>query len=194
MTIDGDDAKDFDDAVSIKVSATGYELGVHIADVSNYVAPGTPLDRSAYERATSTYFPGTVLPMLPFNLSNNVCSLKPHVDRLTLSAIIRLSRGAEVLGYRFVPSVIRSVNRMTYTEVAGILANPLLAPDEATADNLRIMNELAKKLFQNRIKGGGLDFDLPEAKITTDSRGEPEKITRAERNDAHRLIEASRNC
>lgn len=188
-TIDGEDAKDFDDAVSIKTLPTGFELGVHIADVSHYVLPNTALDEAAWDRGTSTYFPGTVLPMLPFNLSNNVCSLKPHVERLTLSAIIKFNHGAEITGYKFVPSVIRSAHRMTYTGVAEVLANPSGAADKEMADNLFLMNGLAKKLFQNRIKAGGLDFDLPESKITTDAKGEPEKITRAERNDAHKLIE-----
>jgi ribonuclease R len=189
VTIDGDDAKDFDDAVSIKTLPTGFELGVHIADVSNYVLPGTALDGAAWERGTSTYFPGAVLPMLPFNLSNNVCSLKPRVDRLTLSAIIKFNRGAEITGYHFTPSVIKSTHRLTYTQVAEILTNPSMSPDNATADNLFIMNGLAKQLFQNRIRVGGLNFDLPEPKITTDEKGEPEKIIRAERNDAHKLIE-----
>ncbi|MBI3793179.1 MAG: ribonuclease R [Nitrospinae bacterium] len=189
VTIDGEDAKDFDDAISIKSVPYGWELGVHIADVSNYVSPDTALDLAAYQRGTSTYFPGFVLPMLPFNLSNNVCSLKPHVDRLTLSAIMTLNASAEVTGYRFTPSVINSAHRMTYTAVAEILANPAVAPDKASADNLVLMNGLAKKIFHNRVRAGGLDFELPESKIIIGAKGEPEKIIRSDRNDAHRLIE-----
>jgi ribonuclease R len=189
ITIDGEDAKDFDDAISFRKLPVGFELGVHIADVSNYVLPGNALDDAAYARGTSTYFPGSVIPMLPFNLSNNVCSLKPNVERLTLSAIIKFNGAAEITSYHFEPSVIKSRHRMTYNEVAHILVTPTAAADPLMAENLLLMNSLAKKLTQNRMKAGGLDFDLPEPKIILDKKGEPEKITIAERNDAHKLIE-----
>ncbi|MBI5178692.1 MAG: ribonuclease R [Nitrospinae bacterium] len=189
ITIDGEDAKDFDDAVSIRRTRTGYELGVHIADVSNYVHEDNPLDKAAYARGTSTYFPGSVIPMLPFNLSNNVCSLVPHVERLTLSAIIRLNQAAEIENYRFTTSVIKSVHRMTYTGAAKVINDPSAEPDSLKKENLLLMNELAKKMYANRLRAGGLNFDLPEPKIILDLQGEPSDIIRAERNDAHKLIE-----
>lgn len=188
-TIDGEDAKDFDDAVSIKTIPHGYELGVHIADVSSYVQPNNALDIAAYERGTSTYFPGTVLPMLPFQLSNNVCSLRPHINRLTLSVLIRINGLGEILGYQFSPGVIRSTHRLTYTEVARILENPDTEPDREKASNLLLMKELCLKLNKKRMADGGLDFDIPEPKIALDEKGEPVGITRAERNIAHRLVE-----
>ena len=188
-TIDGEDAKDFDDAVSIKTTPYGYELGVHIADVSSYVQPDSALDKAAYERGTSTYFPGTVLPMLPFQLSNNVCSLRPHIDRLTLSVLVRIDRTGGILGYQFSPGVIRSTHRLTYTEVARILENPGAEPDRDKAANLLLMKELCLKLNKKRMADGGLDFDIPEPKIALDEKGEPVGITRAERNIAHRLVE-----
>lgn len=189
VTIDGDDAKDFDDAVSIKALRDGYELGVHIADVSNYVVPGTPLDAAALERATSTYFPGFVLPMLPFHLSDNVCSLRPHVDRLTLSVIIRFSSAGEIVSYKFSPSVIKSAHRMTYTGVARILSGADGGPGGPAAANLAMMRELCQKIYAKRVRDGGLDFDIPEPKITVNEKGEPLKVQPAERNVAHRLIE-----
>lgn len=188
-TIDGEDAKDFDDAVSIKTTPHGYELGVHIADVSNYVEPGNALDAAAYERGTSTYFPGTVLPMLPFQLSNNVCSLRPHVNRLTLSVVVRINRTGEILGYQFSPGVIRSTHRLTYTEVARILETPATEPDREKVANLSLMKELCLTLNKKRMADGGLDFDIPEPKIALDEKGEPAGISRAERNIAHRLVE-----
>ena len=189
VTIDGEDAKDFDDAISLKATRNGFELGVHIADVSYYVAPGNPLDKAAFARATSTYFPGSVIPMLPFNLSNNICSLKPHVDRMTLSAIIQFNQSAEMMSFRFTPSVINSTHRLTYKEAARIIQNPEDEPDRRKTEHLLLMNGLAKRLHKNRMEAGGLDFDLPEPKIILNMQGEPENIIRAERNDAHRLIE-----
>lgn len=189
ITIDGENAKDFDDAVSIKKLKTGFELSVHIADVSHYVRPKTPVDREAWERGTSTYFPDSVIPMLPFKLSNNICSLRPCVDRLTLSAIMTFAGNGEMKKSRFARSVIRSRHRMTYTEAARIIDDPDAEPDREKADNLAVMRSLCDKLRERRTHGGSIDFDLPEPEIVLDMRGEPEKIIRAERNSAHRLIE-----
>lgn len=189
ITIDGEDAKDFDDAISIKTLAPGYELSVHIADVSHYVTPNTPIDRAAHERGTSTYFPGSVIPMLPFKLSNDVCSLRPGVDRLTLSAIMTFDKNGQMKKARFAQSVIKSRHRMTYGEAAKILDKPGGGPAGEKAKQLKIMKELAGKLTANRVAEGSIDFDLPEPEIILDIRGEPENIIRAERNSAHRLIE-----
>ena len=189
VTIDGENAKDFDDAISIKKLKTGFELSVHIADVSHYVRPKTPIDRAAWERGTSTYFPDSVIPMLPFTLSNNICSLRPGVDRLTLSAIMTFSSGGEMKKARFAQSVINSRHRMTYGEAARIIDDPDGEPDRKKAENLALMKKLCDKLSGRRTDGGSIDFDLPEPEIVLDMRGEPEKIIRAERNSAHRLIE-----
>jgi len=189
VTIDGENAKDFDDAVSIRKILNGYELGVHIADVSHYVRPKTKLDKAAFERATSTYFPDSVLPMLPFGLSDDICSLKPGVDRLTLSAVMTFSRGGVMKKARFVPSIINSKHRMTYKEAARIIDDPDSEADRDKAKNLRTMKKLCDKLREKRVAGGSIDFDLPEPEFVLDLRGEPEDIIRAERNSAHRLIE-----
>ena len=189
ITIDGETAKDFDDAVSIKELPDGYELGVHIADVSNYVKPKTPLDAEAYSRGNSTYFPGSVIPMLPFHLSDGICSLRPNVDRLTVSAVMRFDKKGEMLSFSFAESIIKSCHRMTYTEVASILENPVGLKDREMADNLGKMKSLYEILRKKRLEDGSIDFDLPEPFIVLDMQGEPEQILRAERNDAHRLIE-----
>ncbi|MDH5543630.1 MAG: ribonuclease R [Nitrospinota bacterium] len=189
VTIDGETAKDFDDAVSIKESAGGFELGVHIADVSNYVIPKTPLDTEGYKRGNSTYFPGSVIPMLPFRLSNEICSLNPNVPRLTLSAFMKFDPVGNMLEYRFADSVIKSRHRFTYTEVAKILEAPEEEKDAEKVKNLLMMKKLFLLLRKKRIEEGSLDFDLPEPFIVLDMKGEPENIIRAERNDAHRLIE-----
>ena len=189
VTIDGENAKDFDDAVSIKKLKTGFELAVHIADVSHYVRTKAVIDREAWLRSTSTYFPDSVIPMLPFTLSNNICSLRPLVDRLTLSAIMTFSGSGEMKKARFAQSVIRSRHRMTYTEAARIIDSPASEHDSEKAENLALMKSLSDKLSQRRSHDGSIDFDLPEAEIFLDMRGEPEKIILAERNSAHRLIE-----
>jgi len=189
ITIDGESAKDFDDAVSIKKTGKGYELGVHIADVSSYVKHQTALDAEAFERGNSTYFPGSVIPMLPFNLSDNVCSLRPDVERLTLSAFMKFDKNGKMTDYSFAPSVIKSRHRMTYKEVAKIIENPRSTQDATKREKLLLMNELSNLLIKKRTEEGSIDLDLPEPFIILDIQGEPSDIITTERNDAHRLIE-----
>jgi len=193
VTIDGESAKDFDDAVSVRREADGrIRLWVSIADVGHYVQEGTALDQEAYERGTSVYFPGRCLPMLPEALSNGICSLNPTVDRLTLTAEMLFDRQGERLESRFYPSVIRSRARLTYTEVAAMLDGnepATIARHAELHPHLQVMADLAARLTAMRRRRGSLDFDLPEAEILLDLRGRPESIVRAERNLAHRLIE-----
>ncbi|MBI5814192.1 MAG: ribonuclease R [Nitrospinae bacterium] len=193
VTIDGETAKDFDDAVEVERLENGdYKLGVHIADVSHYVKEGSALDKEAYKRGTSVYFPGSVIPMLPFELSNDLCSLNPKVDRLTLSCIMTFNPGGDLVDYHVAESVIRSVERMTYTAVAAIIENRDAAVTEryhGLVKNFRLMAELAGILRRKRAMNGALDFDLPEPQIILDVTGRPESIVVAERNVAHRLIE-----
>jgi len=192
VTIDGENARDFDDAVYVRRTERGYELIVSIADVAYYVRPETALDQEAYARATSVYFPDRAIPMLPEALSNGICSLNPNEDRLTKSAAIEFNAKGEVVGSRFFNSVIRSHERMTYTNVRRILVDK----DEACleryrnlVDGFKLMEELALLIFNKRKAKGNLDFDLPEAEIILDLQGMPENIVRAERNIAHRIIE-----
>jgi len=189
VTIDGETARDFDDAVSIKKRPDGFELGVHIADVSSYVEPGSVVDAEGYARGNSTYFPGDVIPMLPFHLSNNVCSLKEGLPRLTLSCVMNFDRKGNLVGYRLAPSVIKSRHRMTYTEAGRIIENPKDEPDSEKASKLTLMKKLSDLLRRNRSREGSIDFDLPESSIVLDMRGEPEDIVRSTRNAAHLLIE-----
>ena len=192
VTIDGENARDFDDAVYVRKLASGYELIVSIADVAYYVRPETALDQEAYARATSVYFPDRAIPMLPEALSNGICSLNPNEDRLTKSAAIEFNAKGEVVGSRFFNSVIRSHERMTYTNVRRILVDKDGACLERygnLVDAFKLMEELAVLIFNNRKARGNLDFDLPEAEIILDLQGMPEDIVRAERNIAHRIIE-----
>ena len=192
VTIDGENARDFDDAVYVRRTDQGYELVVSIADVAAYVAPGGALDQEAYARGTSVYFPDRALPMLPEALSNGICSLNPNEDRLTKTAVIEFNAKGEVIGSRFFNSVIRSHARMTYTEVRRILVDrdpEALARYEQLADQFKLMEELALLIYGQRKARGNLDFDLPEAEIILDLQGVPENIVRAERNIAHRIIE-----
>ncbi|MFH1726543.1 MAG: VacB/RNase II family 3'-5' exoribonuclease [Elusimicrobiota bacterium] len=191
FTIDGADAKDFDDAVSIEPQGRScLRLGVHIADVSHYVRPGTALDREAFRRATSVYLPDRTVPMLPPKLSEGLCSLMPHAERLTLSCFLDLDERGRVLGCRLAESVIRSCHRFTYEEVERILlgARPGRLP-KAVAGAIGSMGELAKRLTAARVRRGALDFDLPEYKVEVDARGAPVGVSRRERLDSHRLIE-----
>ena len=192
FTIDGDDAKDFDDAVSLDRLDNGhYLLGVHIADVSHYVTPASPLDQEAYRRGTSVYYPGHVVPMLPFALSHGICSLNPDVDRLTFSALMEVDKDGRRYGAKFAKSVIRSKARMTYNKV-----NKILAGDEALrgeyaflVETAQEMNELAHALYKRRIERGALELDIPEAQITVDENGQPVAIQYRDRGESEKLIE-----
>jgi ribonuclease R len=189
VTIDGEDARDFDDAVHVSRPPGGYRLVVAIADVAHYVRPGGPLDREALRRATSVYFPGTVLPMLPERLSNGICSLNPDVDRLCMVCDLALDSSGKPLQADIYEAVMRSHARLTYTRVAEALAgdaDPQIGP---LLDELKIAHELSKKLTGQRRTRGSIDFDLPEAKIVLDEQGKVAEIVKRPRNDAHRLIE-----
>ena len=193
VTVDGETAKDFDDAVEVERTAHGFRLAVHIADVSHYVAEGTALDGEALSRGTSVYFPGRVLPMLPERLSNGLCSLNPRVDRLVLSAILETDRRGRVTGSEFVQGVIRSAHRMTYTEVARLLETRPTSADESRygllLQDFRTMAELASLLRERREARGSIDFDLPDADVVLDDEGLVVGIVPESRNVAHRLIE-----
>ncbi len=196
VTIDGEDARDFDDAVycePVKIGrAQGYRLIVAIADVSHYVKPNDALDVDALERSTSVYFPRRVIPMLPEKLSNGLCSLNPHVDRLTLVCDAVINAKGEVHAYQFYPAVIHSAARLTYTEVADVLGNtrgPEAAKRGALVPHLQNLYELFHVLLQARHKRGAIDFDTTETYIVCNAAGKIEQILPRTRNDAHRLIE-----
>ena len=192
VTIDGETARDFDDAVSLKREGENFRLWVSIADVSHYVKKDSPIDREAYLRGTSVYFPDRCIPMLPERLSNGICSLNPQVDRLTMTAEMLFDRSGRMLESSFYPSVIRSAARLTYTIVKQIIVdNDLEATDKQrpVAPMLLEMKELALILMEMRKKRGSIDFDLPEPEIIIGLTGQTEGIIRAERNLAHQLIE-----
>jgi ribonuclease R len=191
VTIDGEKAQDFDDAVSIRRLADGgWLLGVHIADVSHYVKPGSPLDREALERGTSVYFPDLTIPMLPERLSNGLCSLRPREPRLTVSALLDIDKDGRVRKTEFTPSIICTAHRMTYTAVFAIFEGDA-AERARYADvvpGLLEMRELAGVLRARRLAEGSLDFDLVEPELITEA-GKLLAVAAAERNEAHRLIE-----
>ncbi len=195
VTIDGETAKDFDDAVYVERLSKGnggrYLLQVHIADVAHYVRPGSPLDGEARLRGTSVYFPDRAVPMLPLDLSNGICSLNPHVDRLTMSALMEIDSAGRVVGYEITPGIIRSAERMTYTAVRDVLAGDPAACEryQSLIEHFNLMEELAKILNRRRDQRGSIDFDLPEPEIEFDEHGRMTGVTRSERNIAHRLIE-----
>jgi ribonuclease R len=192
VTIDGETAKDFDDAVLVERRANGnYLLHVHIADVAHYVRPGTALDREARLRGTSVYFPDRAVPMLPLDLSNGICSLNPHVDRLVMSALMEIDPQGDIVEYELAPGIMRSAERMTYTAVRDILAGDAVASRRyaAMVPNFKLMEELALILNRRRVRRGSIDFDLPEPLIEFDEFGRMVGIARSERNMAHRLIE-----
>ncbi|MEI3522748.1 MAG: ribonuclease R [Anaerotignum sp.] len=193
ITIDGEDSKDLDDAVSLtKLDNGNYELGVHIADVSHYVQEHTALDKEAYERGTSVYLVDRVIPMLPHKLSNGICSLNPHEDRLALSCIMEIDHRGYVVNHRVVNSVIYSDYRMTYTAVREILEDKtpeLLEKYAEIVPMLEEMNELREILVAKRKKRGSVNFDLPESKIILDEQGKPIDIKPYDRNIATNLIE-----
>jgi len=191
ITIDGEKAQDFDDALSIKKLATGhYLLGVHIADVSHYVKPGSPLDQEAYLRGTSVYFPDLTLPMLPEKLSNDLCSLRPRVPRLAVSAVIEIDERGNIIQTDFHPSIIQTSERMTYTSVYKIFQGD---PEERQRysyllNDLFVMRHLAQVLKARRLKQGSLDFDLLEAELVY-QEGLLTAVVPSERNEAHCLVE-----
>jgi ribonuclease R len=192
VTIDGETARDFDDAVWVERLANGnYALHVHIADVSHYVRPGTPIDNEAVERGTSVYFPDRAVPMLPLELSTEICSLKPQVDRLVLSALLEIDHRGDVVSQEFTRGVIRSVERMTYTNVHLLLeGDPGLRERYAPlVQRFELMRDLALILNRKRAKRGSMDFDMPEPLIEFDEFGQMTGVIRAPRNIAHRLIE-----
>jgi ribonuclease R len=192
VTIDGETARDFDDAVWLERLANGnYALQVHIADVSHYVRPGTPIDIEAQIRGTSVYFPDRAVPMLPVELSTDICSLRPQEDRLVLSALLEIDHQGDVVSADFTRGIIRSAERMTYTAVFGVLeGDPELRERYATLiPRFELMQELALLLNRKRVKRGSIDFDMPEANITLDTAGQMTGVTRAGRNIAHRIIE-----
>ena len=201
ITIDGESARDFDDAISIrrrpgrKGEPQGYELAVHIADVAHYVTEGGVLDLEAYDRGTSVYFPDRAIPMLPEALSNGLCSLRPEVERLAMTAFLEFSATGEPLGRRFAESVIRSDRRFTYTEVRDILGEPGKSQgrgfdgDPQIHDLLLVARDLMRQLFRRRTERGSIDFDLPEGDVILDTEGVTIGIKPGERNVAHRMIE-----
>lgn len=192
VTIDGEDARDFDDAVYCEQSKAGWKLWVAIADVSHYVQPGTALDEEAQARGNSVYFPERVIPMLPEILSNGLCSLNPKVDRLCMACEIHLTPEGNIKRYRFHEAVMRSHARLTYTEVAAILdhSNPELAQKyEELVPHLNALFGLYKILHKWRVKRGAIDFEIPETKILFSADRKIERIVSSKRNDAHRIIE-----
>ena len=204
VTIDGEDARDFDDAVycepaSIgkrvgrgKTTPNGWRLIVAIADVSHYVKPGEPIDDDAYERATSVYFPRRVIPMLPEKLSNGLCSLNPYEDRLTMVCDMLITESGEIHAYQFFPAIICSHARFTYNEVAAILANtrgPEAAKRKELVPDLLHLHEVYRALLKERTKRGAIDFETTETQIVCDENGRIEKIVPRTRTEAHKLIE-----
>ncbi|HXO87286.1 MAG TPA: VacB/RNase II family 3'-5' exoribonuclease, partial [Candidatus Acidoferrales bacterium] len=192
VTIDGETARDFDDAVYVRSLPNGHlELQVHIADVAHYVKRDLPLDREARLRGTSVYFPNRAVPMLPEELSNGICSLNPKVDRLVMSAIMELDASGKMVGADFTAGVIRSAERMTYTNVNKVLEGDaeMTARYAPLVENFKSMKELALLLNRRRVERGSIDFDLPEPVIEFDESGRMQSIVRSERNWAHRLIE-----
>jgi ribonuclease R len=192
VTIDGETARDFDDAVLVtRLDHGHFELQVHIADVAHYVTTESALDPEARLRGTSVYFPDRAVPMLPLELSTDICSLRPNVDRLVMSCIMEIDHHGEIVGYEICPGIIRSAERMTYTAV-----NRILEGDEyerkrysQLVENFELMRELERILNRKRERRGSIDFDLPEPVIDFDEFGLMKSITRSERNVAHRIIE-----
>ncbi len=187
VTIDPDDARDFDDAINVeRIPGGGWNLGVHIADVAAYVKPGAALDREAYKRGNSVYLPDRVIPMLPERLSNGVCSLNPGVDRLTHSVFIEFSRDGRTKSTRFARTVIRSARRLTYREAYAILR---AAPADQLGERLHVAWELASFLRKKRFEQGSLDLDFPEVKVRLDDQGKPILLERIENDESHQLVE-----
>ena len=190
FTIDGDDTKDIDDAISIKKNNDNYILGVHIADVSHYVKMGSSLYDSAFNRGTSSYLADTVIPMIPHQLSNGICSLNPEVERLTISCVMTINKNGKVIDYDIFPSVIKSRKQMTYKNVNKILEEDIVPEGyEAYVSNLKLMAELAKILRAEKVSRGYIDFGLDEAKIIQDENGKAIDVVKRERGVGENLIE-----
>ena len=191
FTIDGDDTKDIDDAISVERLSNGhYKLGVHIADVSYYVKEGSPLDNEALERGTSVYLVDRVIPMLPHELSNGICSLNPGVDRLAISCVMEFNVDGKQLSYEIFPSVIKSRKQMTYKKVNSILEKNIVPEGyEEFADKLKLMEELAVILRKAKVKRGYIDFEVDEAKVLVDDKGVPTDVVLRDRGKGEKLIE-----
>jgi ribonuclease R len=192
VTIDGETARDFDDAVTVRTLPDGnFELQVHIADVAQYVTPDSALDQEARLRGTSVYFPDRAVPMLPLELSTDICSLRPHLDRLVLSCVMQIDPRGEIVRYELSEGVIRSAERMTYTAVNAVLEGDVATRERyaTLVPTFELMRDLALILNRKRQRRGSIDFDLPEPVIEFDEFGLMKSITRSERNIAHRLIE-----
>ena len=190
FTIDGDDTKDIDDAISIEKVGKNYKLGVHIADVSYYVKPNTALDSEAFDRGTSVYLADRVIPMLPHKLSNGICSLNPSVDRLALSCIMEIDENGNVVDYDILQTIIKSRIQMTYKKVNQILEeNSVPKGYEEYVDKLRMMADLAKILRKNKENRGYIDFDIDESKIIVDDKGKAIDVTLRNRGTGEKLIE-----
>jgi ribonuclease R len=187
VTIDPDDARDFDDAINVdRIPGGGWRLGVHIADVAAYVKPGSALDREAYKRGNSVYLPDRVIPMLPERLSNGVCSLRPDVNRLTHSVFIEFTKDGRTKSCRFGRTVIRSARRLTYKEAYALLKAP---PKDQLGERLHVAWELASLLRKKRFEQGSLDLDFPEVKVRLDGEGKPIALERIENDESHQLVE-----
>ena len=201
VTIDGEDAKDLDDAVSLKMEGSNYILGVHIADVTNYVQENSALDREAFERGTSVYLADRVIPMLPHKLSNGICSLNAGEDRLALSCIMTFDQAGEMIDHEIAETVIHVDKRMSYNGVAEILERSAQkaenCPENAVPEDeqpeiiemIRQMKQLSDILRERRGRRGSIDFDFPETKVILDEAGKPVDIRPYERNDATKIIE-----
>ena len=192
VTIDGETARDFDDAVTVRrLDNSNFELQVHIADVAQYVTPGSALDQEAHLRGTSVYFPDRAVPMLPLELSTDICSLRPQLDRLVLSCVMQIDPHGEIVGYEVCEGVIRSAERMTYTAVNAVIEGDAAERERyaGLVPTFGLMRDLAMILNRKRQRRGSIDFDLPEPVIEFDELGLMKSITRSERNIAHRLIE-----
>lgn len=193
FTIDGEDTRDIDDAISLKVNEKGNRvLGVHIADVGEYVREGNIIDEEAFNRATSVYFPNLVLPMLPRELSNGICSLNERVDRLALSVLIEFDENAQIVNHKIFESIINSKKRFTYTQVYKVLTQDSEALKEFSqfSEILINMNKLSSQLIQARKSRGCIDFNIPEVMINLDELGNVTNLSKREHNDSHKLIES----
>lgn len=191
ITIDGDDSKDLDDAIHVKRIDEGYELGVHIADVSHYVKEGSAIDKEAYLRGTSVYVVDRVVPMLPHALSNGICSLNPKVERLTLSCIMKMDTNGEIFDYKIVPSYIKTFERMTYNNVNKMLAKDpkMCRKYEPILNMVELMEELSLIIRKKRHAQGNINFDTKESKIIVDRNGKVKDIVLRERGESEQIIE-----